>query len=297
MAAMAALVSCKGGSGATPATKPDTRVVVAGFNFPESTVLADIYAGALEAAGVPVRRELDLGPRELVQPALQQHLVDVVPEYLGTSLEAVDPGVQVDRSDPVAVHDALAHAFSRWGVDVLRPAPAQNQNGLAVTNATARRLHLTTTSDLGPLAPTLSLAGPPECPVRPYCLEGFQRLYGLHMRRFLPFDTEQQRTTALDQGVADVAVVFTTDAVLGSGDVVLLADDRHLQPAENIVPVVSQQARVRFGDRLTAALDAVSAKLTQNALVFLNWRVAVGGKDPAAEAQGWLARAGLAHPR
>ena len=296
-AAMAALVACNGGTSKATSPKPDDRVVVAAFNFPESTVLADIYASALEGAGIPVRRELDLGPRELVLPALQQHLVDVVPEYLGTSLEAVDPSAGADRSDPVAVRAALAAAFGRWDVGVLTPASAQNQNGLAVTTATAHRLHLTTTSDVVPLSPTLALGGPPECPGRPYCLEGLQQVYGLRFARFLPFDTEQQRTTALEQGVVDVAVVFTTDAVLGTGDVVLLTDDRHLQPAENVVPVVSRRAAERYGVRLTSALDAVSAKLTQNALVFLNWRVAVGGKDPVAEAQGWLERAGLAHPR
>lgn len=297
MAATAALASCDGGTRGAPTRKADDRVVVAAFNFEESSVLAGIYAGALEAAGIPVRRELNLGPRELVLPALQQHLVDVVPEYLGTSLEAVDPQSRADRADAAAVHDALAGAFGRWGVDVLTPASAQNQNGLAVTTATAKRLHVTTTSDLAPLAPTLALGGPPECPGRPYCLEGLERVYGLHMARFLPFDSEQQRITALEQGVVDVAVVFTTDAALGTGDVVLLADDRHLQPAENVVPVVSRQVVERYGKRLTSALDAVSAKLTQNALVFLNWRVTVGGKDAAAEAQGWLERAGLAHGR
>lgn len=297
LAAMTVLVSCNGGTREAAARKPDERVVVAAFNFSESTVLADIYAGALEAAGIPVRRELNLGPRELVLPALQQHLVDVVPEYLGTSLEAVDPRATADRADPAAVRNALADAFGRWDIDVLTPAAAQNQNGLAVTTATSQRLHLTATSDLAAVAPDLALGGPPECPARPYCLEGFQRVYGLHMARFLAFDTEQQRTTALDQGVVDVAVVFTTDAVLGSGTLVLLADDRHLQPAENIVPVVSHRVVERYGARLTSALDAVSAKLTQNALVFLNWRVDVGGKDAAAEAHGWLERAGLAHAR
>jgi len=297
MAALAALVSCTSGSRATSIHNADSRVVVAAFNFPESTLLGDIYADALEGAGIPVRRELDLGPRELVQPALQQHLVDVVPEYLGTSLESVDPTTQVDRADPVAVRQALALVYGRWGVDVLNPASAQNQNGLAVTTATARRLRLATTSDLVAAAPALSLGGPPECPTRPYCLEGLQGVYGWHPARFFALDTEDERTTALDQGVVDVAVVFTTDAVLGTGNVVLLADDRHLQPAENIVPVVSQSARARYGDRLTSALNAVSAKLTQSALVFLNWRVAIGGKDPGAEAQGWLERAGLVHPR
>jgi osmoprotectant transport system substrate-binding protein len=268
-------------------------VVVASFSFPESRVLAEIYAQALEAAQVPVRRELDLGPRELVLPALQQGALDVVPEYLGTALSAVAPESSADPDDPAAVRAALDRALREWGLQTLEPASASNQNGLAVTRATADRLDLRTISDLRPVDHTLTFGGTPECPNREYCLVGLRRVYGLRFADFLPLESESQRVAALEQGLADVALTFTTDGHLATGDLVLLRDDRRLQPVENVVPVVSARAVERYGQRVVATLNAVSAELTTQNLVFLNWRVGVAGKQVPAEARGWLRRHGL----
>ena len=290
---LAALAACgtEAGDGGVGRIRGE-EVVVASFNFPESRLLAEIYAGAIESAGIPVRREIDLGPRELVQPALLEGLVDVVPEYLGTALVSVTPESTADRSDPTALRRELETALARWGVHVREPAPAQNQNGFAVTRATARRLGLRQVSDLAPVAGQLTLGGPPECPRRIYCLEGLERVYGVHVGRFLPLDGNQQRVTALEQAVVDVAVMFSTDGQLATGDLVLLADDRRLQPAENVVPVVSDRATRRHA-RLGEVVDAVSARLTTNSLVFLNWRVSIAGKDVGVEARAWLRREGL----
>jgi osmoprotectant transport system substrate-binding protein len=268
-------------------------VVVASFNFPESELLAAIYGLAVQHAGIPVRLMLDLGPRELVQPALEQGFVDLVPEYLGTALTSLRPHAGVAMSDPAAVSRALAGALARWHVLVLTPAAAQDQNGLAVTTATARRLHLRTVSDLRAVARRLTLGGPPECPRRPYCLPGLRAAYGLRFAGFLPFGTEEQRVTALEQGVVNVAVVFTTDGNLATGDLVLLADSRHLQPADNVVPLITGRAVARYGKRLSDVVNAVSARLTSSALVFLNWRVEVAGNGVLAEARGWLERHGM----
>jgi osmoprotectant transport system substrate-binding protein len=280
---------------ARPAPPPERRsaVVVASFSFPESNLLAEIYAQALEAEGVPVRRELDLGPRELVQPALRQGLVDVVPEYLGTALTTVSSAGTVDVRDPAAVHAALEQALRRWGLRTLEPAAAANQNGFVVTRGTARRLDLDAVSDLQGVDRTLTFGGTPECPTREYCLVGLRQVYGLRFGRFLSLETESQRVAALEQRLVDVALMFTTDGRLATGDLVLLRDDRELQPAENVVPVVSARAVSRYGERVVRALDAVSAQLTTQNLVFLNWRVGVAGKAVSAEARGWLRRHGL----
>ena len=268
-------------------------VVVASFNFPESELLAAIYGLAIRHAGIPVQLRLDLGPRELVQPALEQGLVDVVPEYLGTALSSLQarPGVPV--SDPTAVRAALARALAQWHVQVMTPAAAQDQNGVVVTAATARRLGLRTVSDLRRAAGRLVLGGSPECPDRPYCLPGLRKVYGLGFAKFVPFDTEPQRVTALREGVVDVAVLDTTDGNLATGDLVLLSDDRHLQPAENVVPVITDSAIARYGNRLAGAVNAVSVQLTSKALLFLDWRVEVAGADVLAEARGWLERHGI----
>ena len=217
----------------------------------------------------------------------------MVPEYLGTALTSLHPAAGLAMSDPAAVRAALARALARWHVQVLTPAAAQDQNGIVVTDATARRLGLHTLSDLRRVAGRLTLGGSPECPDRPYCLPGLRKVYGLGFAGFLPFDTEPQRVTALREGVVDVAVLDTTDGNLATGDLVLLSDDRHLQPAENVVPVITSSALARYGKRLADAVNAVSAQLTSHALLFMDWRVEVAGADVMAEARGWLERHGI----
>jgi osmoprotectant transport system substrate-binding protein len=292
---LAVLASCApGGTTAIPPGRtPGTAVVVASFNFPESELVAAIYALVLMNAGIPARLQPGLGPREFVQPALAEGVVDVVPEYLGSALASLGSAVGVAMSDPAAVRRELVRALTRRQVQVLQPAAAQDQNGLIVTRATAARLRLRRVSDLASLARGMVLGGTPECPWRPYCLPGLRRLYGLEFARFVPLVSEQERIDAFEQGAVDVLVTGTTDGRLASGDLVLLADDRRLQPTENIVPVVHTAAVARYGARLTDALDAVSARLTTDDLMFLNWRVTVVGKNVLAEARAWLERQGI----
>jgi osmoprotectant transport system substrate-binding protein len=303
-AALALAVAACAGDPAPPTAAPSGGVRVASFNFAESRLVAEIYAQALEARGVEVRREPQLGPRELVRAPLRQGLVDVVPEYLGSALRAEEsvasdePGSETsapsDVSDPDVARRALEAALARWDLRVLRPAEAQNQNGLAVTRATARRLSLRTTSDLAAVAGELRLGGPPECPERPYCLGGLSAVYGLEFASFVPFAEAAHVRRALDDGVVDVGVVFTTDGALAEGELVLLEDDRELQPAENVVPVVRAEVLdSALGTEVADALDGVSARLTSSDLRFLNWRVEEAGNDPVDEARGWLVRHGL----
>ena len=292
------LASCQAGTDrTTPAGHgggaQGGTVVVASFNFPESELLAAIYELAIRHAGIPAQLQLDLGPRELVQPALEQGLVDVVPEYLGTALTSLVPHPGAPMSDPAAVQAALARALARWHVQVMTPAAAQDQNGMVVTAATARRLGLHKVSDLRRAASRLTLGGSPECPDRPYCLPGLRQVYGLRFASFLPFDTQPELDAALRDGVVGVAVLDTTDGNLATGDLVLLTDDRHLQPAENVVPVVTGSALARYGKRLADAVNAVSAQLTTKALLFMDWRIEVAGNDVMAEARGWLERHGI----
>jgi osmoprotectant transport system substrate-binding protein len=295
-AAVVALVALLGacdhsprGASASRAASVDA-VVVASFNFPESELLAEIYAQAIERAGVPVRREFDLGPRELVQPAQRQGLVDVIPEYLGAALASITPNRAIDWTDTQAVLAALRQTVAPWGFQVLEPSTASDQDGFAVTHATADRLHLRTLSDLAAVASRLTMGGPTECPQRPYCLTGLERVYSVHVKQFLPFDDQAQRATALDEGIIDVAVTFTTDGQLATGRLVLLQDDRHLQPTDLVTPMVSARALSRYGARLRNALNAVSAALDTRSLIFLNWRVGLAGKTIQAEARGWLDR-------
>ena len=138
-----AVVCCACGSApADHAGGPGQRgavITVASFDFPESVLLADIYADALTAQGFPVRILPDLGPRELVDPALMSGLVQVVPEYSGSALEFVSLGWQSATSDVTATGRALAGWVAGRGLVAGRPSAAQDANVIVVTAATAAR--------------------------------------------------------------------------------------------------------------------------------------------------------------
>jgi osmoprotectant transport system substrate-binding protein len=267
-------------------------IVVASFDFPESEILAELYGQALRGRGYPVELVARLGTREVVEPALEQGKVDLVPEYLGTALTFLDDADRVASADPETTHARLRQAFAARGVSVLAAAPAEDRNGFVVTGDLARRRGLKRISDLAPLAGRLAFGGPPECRDRPLCLKGLRDRYGLEFARFQAMPSRRVTADALETGEIDVGMIETTDASQIGQDLVQLEDDRGLQPAENVVPVVRRQVVDAYGPALVRVLDAVSAQLTTVELSGLNRQVVVDDQPPSAVAAGWL----RAHP-
>lgn len=286
---MVALAACvrHPASPTSDAVLHDDSVTIASFNFPESETLADVYAIALTRAGYHVDLQLNLGARELVDPALERGLIEFVPEYAGTALAFVS-GQTERATDPATTHAALRAAFAPRGVDVLAAAPGQDQNGVAVTGATAARYDLRTISDLAAVSPQLVLGGPPECPERPFCLPGLERTYGLRFSDFTPLDSGGPITrAALTGGQIDAGILFTSDGAIDGSNLVLLKDDQDLQPAENITPVVREEVVQRFGPTFVTVVDSVSALLTTHALRSMNSQVATV-QTPREAAAGFL---------
>jgi osmoprotectant transport system substrate-binding protein len=295
--AAAVLGSCGSGMPGETSALDDRAITVASFNFPESVILGEIYAQALEGGGFAVKRQLGLGARELVEPSLERGLVEFVPEYSGSALEflTADSGQSTPNED--VTHERLTAAFAERGIAVLAPAPAQNRNGFAVTRATADRYGLETISDLAPLAGDLAFGGSHECPARPLCLAGLEETYRLEFGRFTPLDAGGPITvSALRAGTVDVALLFTTDGAIAENDFVLLVDDRGLQPAENVTPVVRAEVIESYGGGFVRLVDSVSELLTTADLRELNARVTVGGELPSEVAAAWLAEHGLSRP-
>ena len=269
-------------------------ITVGSFDFPESVLLANLYAGALSARGYPVRVLPDLGSRELVEPALMTGLVQLVPEYTGSALEFVSLGRAHATASVAATAAALARRMAARGIVTARPAAAQDANAIVVTGATAARYRLRAISDLAGAAPGLVFGGPPECPERPDCLPGLRREYGLRFRAFAALDAGGPLTRqALESGDIGVALLFTTDPAIQARHLVELADNRGLQPAENVIPVLRRATADRYGAELLAALDAVSARLSTAALTALDAQVELDGRDPRAVARSWLRDQGL----
>jgi osmoprotectant transport system substrate-binding protein len=288
LALAAACCACTSASGSGPAgrageaARPGAVITVGSFDFPESVLLADLYAGAL-------------GPRELVDPALMSGLVQVVPEYSGSALEFLSVGRLSATSDAAATSRALAGPVAGRGLVAGRPSAAQDDNVIVVTAATAARYGLRSVAGLARVAPRLAFGGPPECPQRVYCLLGLKQVYRLRFRVFIPLDAGGPLTLqALQAGDIGVALLFSTDPAITADHLVVLADNRGLQPAENIVPLVRRDAVARYGPRLLAALDTVSARLTTGSLRALDAQVELRGQDPRLVAESWLRTQGLA---
>lgn len=285
-----ALASCSSSpSSADETALGDDAITVGSFNFAESELLAEIYAQALERHGFTVERELDLGPRELVSPALSGGLIELVPEYSGTALQFLSLGSAPDSADPDVTHRALVRTAVQRNLIALDPAPAQNQNVFAMTRARAQQLGVDELSDLTAIADDLVFGGPPECPTRPLCLDGLQRAYGLRFRAFVALDAGGPITRqALEDGHVDVALLFGTDPAVDGEQIVALVDDRLLQPAENVTPLVRSDVVQRWGAAVTDVLDRVSHVLTTDELRALNAAMVAGQATPAALAARWL---------
>ncbi|MDP9219287.1 MAG: ABC transporter substrate-binding protein [Actinomycetota bacterium] len=288
-ALIVALAGCAGGG---PSQPPSGRGVVrvASYDFSENEVLAEVYGQALRRKGFRVTLSAQLGTREIVEPALEQGHLDLVIDYLGTALDFASPGDPHTHGDSATAYQALRTKLAPRGIDTLGFAQAQDQNGFAVTAQFARQHGLSKISDLVGLSASLVFGGPPECPNRPYCLPGLERAYGLRFRSFLPMPTRIATATALTTGEISVGLLETTDARLADGQLRLLADDRGLQPRENIVPLVRRDVMKAHGSRVTAALAHVTAVLTTRDLIELNRAVEVDGLSPAQAATQWLAR-------
>jgi len=286
-----ALSACGGSPAPTVGTPTPSDIVVGSFNFPESAILAELYGQALQHDGYPVRIVPNVGTRELVDPALAQGFVTMIPEYAGSALDFVSLGATTPSPDAAVTRRELASALASWGAEPLAAAPAQDANAVVVTRDTAKEFGLRTISDLAPVASRLIFGGPPECPQRLFCLKGLQDRYGLTFARFQPLDAGGPLTLQeLQAGQIGVAVLFTTDPHLRN--LVVLRDDRRLQPAENVIPIVRREVLARFGPQLTEVVDRVSSRITTPELQALVGRVIISGQTPAAVAARWLAGQG-----
>ena len=295
-AAALVVTACGGaGSGGTGGTaKPD--VTVGSTNFYEQLTLGELYAQILEANGYKVTRKFNLGNREIVQPALESGQIDIDAEYLATLLAFVDKDGKIAQpsTDPKATQAGLQKALDAKQLTVLDFAAATDQNGFVVTKATADSKSLKKISDLAPVANTFVLGGPPESPQRPFCALGLKSTYGLTFKDFKPLDAGGPLTVAaLDGKQIDVGLLFTSDPSIVAKNFVLLDDDKHLQLADNIAPVVRNALLTKDDGTLKRLLNSVSAKLSQAELNDMNKQVAVDKKDSKDVAAAWLKKQGL----
>jgi len=269
-----------------------TTITIGSFNFGESEILMNMYAGVLKKAGFNVALKDKLGNREVVEPALESGQIDLIAEYESTSLEFLNKGAGQASGDVDATYQKLKALYAAKNITVLTPSPAADQNAFAVTKDTATKFSLKKMSDLAPVAAQMTLGGPPECPTRPYCQKGLQTTYGLNFKDFKALDSDGPLTkSALDSGAIQVGLLFSSDGSITAKGYVVLDDDKHLQNADNIVPVIRND---KANADAQAALNKVSAALTSDKLAALNKQVDIDKADPADVAKKFLSDNGLA---
>ena len=293
-ASILGLTACGGGSdplasdtasSSGPGSSGGGSVVVGGANFSESTLLAEIYAGALRAKGVDASTKLNIGSREIYLRALEDNSVQVFPEYTGALALYFDKSYT--GTDPEEVYAHVKEVLPDT-LTVLDKSVAEDNDSIVVTKETATSKNLRTIEDLKPIAGDLSLAAPPEFKERPQGIPGLEKTYGVTFGSFRPL-TGQGIVQALKNGQVDAANIFSTDPAISANEFVSLEDTKKLFGSQNIVPLV----RADRADEVKDALNAVSAKLTTEAIAQMLKQTDIDKKDPKAVAQEFLTANGL----
>ena len=292
-------------------------LTIGSANFPENELLAEIYAAALDDAGVEVDTQLNIGSREAyiagiedgsvrscdpkitafaIAPSLslavagnartariEDGSIDAIPEYTGGLATFLNPEITATSSE-----DVLADLQENLPeeMQVLEISEAEDKDSLVVTAETAEELDLTSIADLADHAGDLTLGGPPEFESRPNGVDGLSEVYGLEFASFRSLAAGANLTVqSLANGQVDVANIFTTNPAIEENDFVVLEDPESLFAAQNVVPLIRADA---VTPTIEETLNEVSAALDTDNLTSMMVQVQSEGEDPAEVAREFV---------
>ena len=284
-----------GGSSQSPAASQATKpkIIVGSADFYESTLVAEMYAQALEAKGYTVERKLVLGARKLTNDALKNGQLNLMPEYIGSEARELKAEA---TGDPEATAANLKKALEPLGLTLLDVAPGQDQNGFVVRQETATKYNLKTLTDLAGVTDKLKWGLPPECKTSPSCHQALLDSYGIDTNKLevVPLaPCSAPMAEALNSSNVDVAELCTTQPAIQQFNFVLLDDDKRSQPADNMAPVVRKDLLDSAPADFADTLNAISAKLTTDELTALGVEINNNHKTEAEVAKKWLTDNGL----
>ncbi|WP_314191433.1 ABC transporter substrate-binding protein [uncultured Arthrobacter sp.] len=292
-----ALSACSSGN---PLSSPSTSatggatsggsLVVGSADFPESQIIAEIYAGALNAAGVTATTKPNIGSREIYFKAVQDGSVDVVPDYSGNLLSHVD--AQAAEVTPEDVYKALPGKLPQ-GLAVLEPSKAEDKDAMVVTKATAEKYQLKSIEDLAKVCKDLTMAAPATFETRSYGFPGLKKNYNCELKALKPFSDGGGNLTlqALLSDEVQVADIFTTTPSIADNDLVVLEDPKNNFKAQQVLPLYND---AKVTDKAKEALNNVSKTLTTDDLINLNRAVSGSQKQNAKDAAAaWLKDKGI----
>ena len=276
---------------ARPAHSAGTTVIIGTKNFPEEFILGQLYKQALQAKGFTVSYKENIGSTELIQTSLTSGKINFYPEYTGVIVQVVFH----KKSSPktaLATWQLAKQLEAAKGYTVLKPTPFYDTDVVAVTNATAKKYGLKSIGDLKKVG-SFKFGGFPECKTRNTCFVGYTKQYGITNATFTPL-AGISAYAALDNASILAADVFSTDPPLGKGSkYTVLADPKHVTGFQNVAPIVKTSVVTSLGSKFTTTVNAVSAKLTQNAIVAMNKAVIVDKQSAASVASAFLKANGL----
>lgn len=296
-----------GGGSPSPESSPAASLTaltvrIGSAGFYESALMAEIYAQVLEANGFSVDRQLNIGPRNVTFPAIESDQLDLMPEYIGSTLEFVvladgDEGGEAS-ADSEQTASRLRERLSGRGLTILGYTPAQDKNAFVVRADTAEQYVLSRISDLTPIQDELTWGLPPECETNPLCGGALSEAYGIDLQAIDIVELGAcggEIATALDGGTVDVGELCSTQPDIERFGFVVLEDDQGTQPAENLAPLVRTEWLERVGgaEAVAGMLDPVSQAMTTEELTSLNVRVGVEQEDVDVVAREWLQSEGL----
>lgn len=291
-----ALTSCSGGG--SPLSTQDSSadstggtVKIGSADFAESQVIAQIYAGALKSAGVSVDTSKQaIGSREVYLKALGDGSIDLIPDYTGNLLQAVNSSNTATSKDDI--NKALPEALASKNLAILNPSSAEDKDSIVVTKATAEKYNLNSLDDLAKVCGKIKLMAPPEFKDRSYGLPGLKKNYNCVPAEFQGNTSEPLTVTALLKDDVQAADIFSTSPAISDNSLKVLSDPKNNILANQVVPLYTKG---KLSSKAQEVLNKVSSQLSTDDLVKLN-RLMLGDQklDPQEAAAQWLKEKGYA---
>ncbi|TDD45434.1 ABC transporter substrate-binding protein [Kribbella antibiotica] len=273
-----------GDAGGSAPAKVDS-ITVGSANFPESQLLAEIYAQALAAKGIKVSKKLNIGAREVYMAAIQDKSIDLLPEYTGSTLVYFKKDAPENEAE--AVYKAIQPALPK-GLEVLDKSPATDEDAVVVTKATADKYNLKSLADLKAVGKDLVAGGGPEFKTRKAGVAGMKEVYGIEFKEFKSLDPGGPLSLkALLDNQIQVTQFFTTQSAIKDNNLVVLEDPEHIHLPNNIVPLIRTDHKA---PDVVTTLNAIQAKLTTEGLTDMVKRIGGGSESADAVAKDWLSK-------
>ncbi|MCS6711538.1 ABC transporter substrate-binding protein [Brachybacterium sp. EF45031] len=281
--------SGSGGSGSGVGGASDAggaALVIGSQQYYSNEIIAELFAQALEAAGITVTRQYQIGQREVYLPEVESGAIDVMPEYTGNLLQFYQP--DAPSASPEEIASALAEALP-GELRVLDFAEASDQDTYTTTGDFAQQNQLRTMADLARVD-GLKIAANSEFSTRPYGPDGLQKTYGATVEVVPVEDSGGPLTVkALTDGTVQLADLYSADPAIEKNGFVVLEDPEALILPQNVVPLVSQ----KVDEAAAEAIRKVTSVLTATDLRTLNARSVDEQAKSADIARDWLAEKGI----